>query len=134
MGRSDVPRLMSVTLTKQAVIERRKTVTRRAGWQFLEPGTPLTLCEKVMGRRKGDPLVRLAEVRVVSVRREPLNSITDADVEREGFTYSALAAHATGADTYSQDSLAQRFVRFFVHEMGGQPDQIVTRVEWEYLT
>lgn len=129
-----MPRLMSVTLTKQAVIERRKRVTRRAGWQFLEPGTQLTLCEKVMGRRKGDPLVRLAEVRVVSVRREPLDTITDADVEREGFTYADLEAYATGHGNYSLDSLAQRFVRFFVAEMGGQPDQIVTRIEWEYLT
>lgn len=28
-----MPRLMSVAMTTQAVIERRKTVTRRKGWQ-----------------------------------------------------------------------------------------------------
>lgn len=27
-----MPRLMSVTLTEDAVVERRKTVTRRLGW------------------------------------------------------------------------------------------------------
>jgi len=43
-----MPRLMSVALTEQAVRERRKTVTRRLGWQFLKPGDRLTLCRKVM--------------------------------------------------------------------------------------
>lgn len=33
-------RLMSVALTRDAVIERRKTVTRRLGWATLTPGTP----------------------------------------------------------------------------------------------
>jgi protein gp37 len=65
-------RLMSVSFTEQAVIERRKTVTRRKGWTFLKPGDRLTLCRKVMGR-KGAPLVRLAEVEVVDVRRQRLD-------------------------------------------------------------
>ena len=29
---------MSVSMTADAVIERRKTVTRRKGWRFLTPG------------------------------------------------------------------------------------------------
>jgi len=29
---------MSVAFTEQAVIERRKTVTRRKGWLFVKPG------------------------------------------------------------------------------------------------
>lgn len=70
-------RLMSVAMTTQAVIERRKTVTRRKGWTFLKPGYRLTLCRKVMGRKPGEPLVRLAEVEVVSVRRERLRALTD---------------------------------------------------------
>lgn len=49
---------MSVSLTEDAVRDRRKTVTRRLGWKFLEAGDRLTLCRKVMGRRKGEPLVR----------------------------------------------------------------------------
>lgn len=62
-----MPRLMSVAFTEEAVVSRRKTVTRRKGWTFLKPGDRLTLCRKVMGRKKGEPLVRLAEVEVVSV-------------------------------------------------------------------
>lgn len=74
-------RLMSVAFTEQAVIERRKTVTRRKGWTFLKPGDTLTLCRKVQGRKGADstvePLVRLAEVEVVSVRRESLRRLYD---------------------------------------------------------
>lgn len=110
-------RLMSVTLTEQAVVERRKTVTRRLGWTFLKPGDRLTLCRKVMGRKPGEPLVRLAEVEVVSVRRESLLEVTDEDVQREGFT---------GWD-------APRFNEFFMEHMRCHWDTEVTRIEWRYL-
>lgn len=70
---------MSVSMTADAVIERRKTVTRRKGWTFLKPGDRLTLCRKVMGRKPGEPLERLAEVEVVSVAREPLWELTRRD-------------------------------------------------------
>ena len=80
-----MPRLMSVSLTETQVRARTKTVTRRAGWLMLRPGDRLTLCRKVMGRRKGEPLERITDVEVISVRREPLNRITAADVAAEGF-------------------------------------------------
>lgn len=112
-----MPRLMSVTHTKEAVYTRRKTQTRRAGWTFLHPGDRLTLCEKVMGRRKGDPLVRIVDVEVTGVRREPLNAITAEDVAAEGFP----------------DWTPGEFVAFFCREMGGNTTQDVTVVEWRYL-
>lgn len=112
---------MSVSLTEDAVRERRKTVTRRLGWASLKPGTKLTLCRKVMGRRRPDgtvePLVRIAEVEVVSVRREQLDAITQDDVEREGFP----------------DMTAAAFVEFFCEAMKCRPDRWVTRIEWKYL-
>lgn len=125
-------RLMSVALTEQAVRDRRKTVTRRAGWSWLTPGTDLELCRKVMGRRRPDgtvdPLERIVLVRVTDVRQERLDAITDEDVLREGF----------GDDLFSDYpwalSLADAFVEFFTDHMGGQPDQTVTRIEWRYLT
>ena len=110
-------RLMSVSYTSEAVRARTKTVTRRKGWLFLNVGDRLTLCEKVMGRKAGEPLVRITEVEVISVHREPLSSIDELDVRREGFL------RQTPRD----------FVRFFVHHMGGSPDQLVTRIEWRYL-
>lgn len=112
---------MSVALTEDAVRERRKTVTRRLGWATLKPGTHLTLCRKVMGRRRPDgsvgPLVRIAEVEVVDVRREPLDAITQDDVEREGF----------------RSASPQWFVDFFCEAMRCTPATEVTRIEWRYI-
>lgn len=119
-----MPRLMSVSMTTDAVIERRKTVTRRKGWMFLKPGDRLTLCRKVQGRKRGEPLERLAEVEVVDVRRESLALLTTewdygwADVAREGFPGLV--------PTY--------FVQqFFVDAQGMSPLDDVTRIEWRYL-
>jgi hypothetical protein len=108
---------MSVSLTEPQVLNRTKTVTRRLGWRFLKPGDRLTLCRKVMGRKPGEPLVRLAEVRVVKIRREQLAAITPDDVAREGFP------------TWRPEW----FINMFCEEMGTTPDVVVTRIEWEYL-
>ncbi|QRY48645.1 hypothetical protein JVX93_15830 [Mycolicibacterium boenickei] len=71
-----------------------------------------------MGRKQGEPLVRIVDVEVVSVRREPLNAITADDVAREGFP------HLTPAE----------FIAFFcdLHK-GCRPDSTVTRIEWRYV-
>jgi hypothetical protein len=116
-------RLMSVALTEDAVRERRKTVTRRLGWRFLKPGDRLTLVRKAMGRKRRDgtvePLVRIADVEVVSVRREVLYVIQiDArEVEREGFP----------------GQTGRWFVDFFCKHMRCHPTTEVTRIEWRYL-
>lgn len=117
-------RLMSVAMTADAVIERRKTVTRRKGWVFLKPGDTLTLCRKVQGRKPGEPLERLAEVEVVSVSRESLAALGmdltygQHEVEREGFP---------GMDPVD-------FVnRFFVEAQGIYGEEYVTRIEWRYI-
>jgi hypothetical protein len=121
---------MSVALTEQAVVERRKTVTRRLGWwedkngrRILKPGDQLTLCRKVMGRKPGEPLVRLAEVEVVNIRRERLDAITPDDVRREGF----------GLVPFNHPSDARWFIEFFTREMRCAPYALVTRIEWRYL-
>lgn len=113
-----MPRLMSVAMTTDAVIERRKTVTRRKGWLFLKPGDRLTLCRKVQGRKPGQPIERLAEVEVVSVRREQLHEITREDVALEGFP---------GMNRVD-------FVcRFFLDPQKMRETDLVTRIEWRYL-
>lgn len=125
-----MPRLMSVAMTKQAVVERRKTVTRRKGWwtdkngrRILKPGDRLTLCEKVQGRKPGEPLVRLCDVEVVSVTRESLYGLLVSanrhlEVEREGFPGMP----------------PEMFVRrFFIEAQGMSERDWVTRIEWRYL-
>lgn len=117
-------RLMSVAMTTDAVIERRKTVTRRKGWLMLKPGDTLTLCRKVQGRKPGEPLERLAEVEVVNVWRERLSDLfdtrfdNDSEIEKEGFP----------------DMDPDEFVkRFFVDAQGMSEHDEVTRIEWRYL-
>ena len=80
-------RMMSFALTIEAVVQRRKTVTRRGPdtWATLKPGDRLVAIEKGMGLPKGATVRRLAVIEIVSVRVEPLDAITDDDVIREGF-------------------------------------------------
>ena len=117
-----MPRLMSVSLTEDAVVARTKTVTRRLGWANLKPGDRLTLCRKVMGRKRKDgtvePLVRLADVEVVSVRREPVSAITAADVRAEGIHTAATPSE---------------WARWYADTMRCAVDTTVTRIEWRYL-
>lgn len=122
---------MSVAFTEAAVRARTKTVTRRKGWwidkngrHLLRPGDHLTLCRKVMGRKPGEPLVRVAEVLVLSVRREPLCAVAGdaadlgaAELAREGFT----------------DIDAWEFMRRYFTPQGIGPMDDVTRIEWRYL-
>lgn len=113
-----MPRLMSVAFTEQAVVERRKTVTRRKGWTFLKPGDRLTLCRKVMGRKQGEPLVRIAEVEVVSVIRSPLITASSRlELAREG------CGHLT----------FHEFYKAYFEPQGIRPTDNVTRIEWRYL-
>ncbi len=109
-------RLMSVSLTEEAVRDRTKTVTRRLGWRFLKVGDRVTLCRKVMGRRKGEPLIRICNVEIIDIRRERLDAITDDDVTLEGFP--SWTVHD--------------FVIMFMRSMKCDHTTKVTRIEWRY--
>lgn len=126
-------RLMSVALTEQQVRDRAKTETRRLGWTFAEVGMPLTLCRKVMGRRKGEPLVRIAHVRVTGVRREPLHAITPADVRAEGFGPDYAPDWWLPYDRPGVRPPTDHFVDMFCEAMRCTPDTPVTVVQWEYV-
>ena len=121
-------RLMSVAYTEDAVRERRKTVTRRKGWLMLKPGDRLTLCRKVMGRKKGEPLVRIAEVEVVSVRRERLSDLLP--LSEGGWTYAAAEMEREGFPGLAPAEFVRRY---FTEAQGIQPTAVVTRIEFRYL-
>jgi len=125
---------MSVSHTEAAVRFRQKTVTRRLGWTFLRPGDRLTLCRKVMGRKPGEPLVRIAEVEVVSVRRERLDAITWADVLREGVPPGIYTPKPVGGhELWCTDCHRADWVGWFARTFGVTADAEVTRIEWRYL-
>lgn len=128
-----MPRLMSVAFTEQAVVERRKTVTRRKGWwtdkngrQLLAPGDRLTLVRKAMGRKPGEPLVKLAEVEVVSVLRQELGLVrAPGELTAEGFPeLEEWPGPHQGATTFIE--------RYFAPQGLGWSDE-VTRIKWRYL-
>lgn len=116
-------RLMSVAFTEAAVRERRKTVTRRKGWLMLKPGDRLTLCRKVMGRKKGEPLVRIVDVEVQSVRRERLLALRAAD-------YGPDEMRREGFPEMSTDEFVRKYFR---DAQGIDWYDHVTRIQWRYL-
>lgn len=139
-----MPRLMSVAHTIDAVVARRKTETRRLGWSWLPPGCDLDLCEKVMGRRKGEPLVRLARVHVTEVHLEPLGAITNEQAVAEGFTPDDFATWP-GQRSPAYWDPADWFVAFYADrflslDVGHSQTALttalhtmVTRIVWAYL-
>jgi hypothetical protein len=118
-------RLMSVAFTEDAVRDRTKTVTRRKGWQFAKPGDRLTLCRKVMGRKPGEPLERIVDVEIVSVRRERLGDLADSPT-----IYGRLEVALEGFPGMQPAEFVQRF---FIDAQRMELEDHVTRIEWRYL-
>lgn len=109
---------MSFAMTTAQVLDRSKTVTRRVGWLKLKAGELIQAVEKSQGLKKGETARKLAVLRVVEVRREPLEAITQDDVIREGFP----------------DTSTEAFIAFFMdgHDLDYRSDA-VTRIEFEYV-
>lgn len=130
-------RLMSVAMTADAVIERRKFVTRRKGWwldkngrPLLHVGDPLTLCRKVQGRKPDEPLERLANVVVVSIRREPLCAVAGPYIVGQNGNTTWPEVIAEGFPHMHPHEFMRRF--FIEPQSIGVMDD-VTRIEYRYL-
>lgn len=109
-------------LTTQQVRQRTKTVTRRLGWWNLRTGDLLQACVKCMGLKKGESPELLAVIRVVNVRSERLSDLFhcrygDSEAKKEGFP------ELTGKE----------FVEFFQRHQPVNDEQIVNRIEFEYV-
>ena len=122
-------RHISFALTTPQILAREKTVTRRLGWEFLKPGMLLQAIEKGQGLKKGETVRKLAVIRVVDVRREPLARMTTdldygfAEVAREGLLGHPRVGFSPSA-----------FVQFFCDaNRPCEPDWTVTRIEFEYI-
>jgi len=114
---------MSFSLTTPQILARSKTVTRRMGWRFLKPGDLIQAVERSRGLKKGEPLHKLAVLRIVDVRVEPLSRlVTDPgygedELPREGFP------------CWTRDEFIDMFMR--THGLK-TTDAEVTRIEFEY--
>lgn len=111
-------RNISFALTTKQFLDRSKTVTRRLGWLNVKEGDLLCGVLKGMGLKKGEKPTRLGIVRVKSVERDHLDSISPNDCRLEGFP--ELQPH--------------QFVGMFCRSHANcRPDSIVTRIEFQHI-
>lgn len=107
-------RRISFKHTAQAVLERRKTVTRRTGWATLEAGDRLLAVDRVRCRAEDTRV--LGTIEVVNVWAEQLDQIAEGEIAREGF-----------------DCSREEFIAQFCRLMKCEPSQLVRRIEFRYV-
>lgn len=112
-----MPRNMSFTITTKQFINKEKDITRRYGWKFLKAGDVVCGVEKSMGLKKGEKIKKLGLIKILSVREEPLNAITQNDVVREGFPHFNT----------------KQFIQMLVDHYKVNPSNFVNRIEFKYL-
>ncbi len=126
-------RNISFSLTTPQFRSRTKTVTRRLGWLHLKAGDRLMGCEKCMGRKPGELLVRLGEIEVVSVLRERLLEMTRPPSHLPD-KWSAYGVEECAREGFPRMTPGE-FVAFFCKSHAGcTPDTIVTRIEFKYVS
>lgn len=111
-------RNMSFSMTTQQMKDGTKDITRRIGWWNAKPGDRYRAVEKAMGLKKGEKIKELGIIEVISVRKEPLNSITKEDCRREGFPHFE----------------PQDFVQMLVDHLKVKPDVEVNRIEFKRVS
>lgn len=112
-------RNLSFSLTTRQMRERTKSVTRRCGpfWLRLKPGELVCAVEKSQGIKKGG-LVRIGTIRIVRASTESLDSISQDEVDREGFP----------------DLTPAQFVAMFLRHMpAARKSPHVVRIEFEHV-
>ena len=110
-------RNMSFAMTTDQFVAQTKTVTRRFGWWFLKSGDSVCGVEKGMGLKKGEKIRRLGIIEIISISTEPLNTITQDDVIREGFP----------------GWTPEQFVQMLVDHYRVSPSELVNRIEFKYM-
>lgn len=121
-------RNMSFALTTAPIQAGTKTVTRRLGWLHAKPGQLIRPVRKCMGLRPGERLEVLRDpLNLVSVRREPLRTMTD-DIE-----YGFRECELEGFGDHPIYHCPSHFIEMFcATHKGCTPDTVVTRIEFSY--
>lgn len=117
-------RNISFSMTTEQFVSRRKDVTRRMGWEFLERGTELKGCEKCQGLRRGETVKVLGRIRVCCARQEPLMQML---VDRK---YGQRECIREGFPDLSPDEFVEMFCD---GHRGCDPSSIITRIRFVYL-
>lgn len=118
-------RRISVTLTETQIIAKSKRVTRRTGWQKLQPGSRLQPVRKAMGLRKGEVQVCIGEpIEITAVQREPLRRMLDDP------DYGRQECALEGFPDMSPKDFVEMFCK---SHKGCTPETLITRVEFDYV-
>lgn len=121
-------RNISFAMTKDQIMAGTKTVTRRLGWAWLKPGTVLQGVEKGQGLKKGEKVKPLRVIRVLNVRREPLNEMI------QKVSYGLDECVKEGYENHSSLRFPSAFVEHFcAANRPCQPWWVITRIEFEYV-
>lgn len=112
-----MPRNMSFSMTVSQFRNRTKTVTRRLGWKWLQVGDVVWGCEKCMGLKKGEKVIKIGLIKICNIRRERLDLISKEDVIKEGFS----------------NMTPEEFISMFCKVYNCKVGTLVTRIEFEYL-
>ncbi len=116
---------MSFMLTTEQIKNRSKTVTRRLGWRFLNPGDILNACEKCQGLKKGEKIKRICQIKVVSNRSQSLDLLLNDAF----YNYAVEEMVKEGFQSISPSW----FVEMFSRHNKCQPYEIINRIEFEYV-
>jgi hypothetical protein len=116
---------MSFALTTEQIKNRTKTVTRRIGWGFLNPGDIVNACVKCMGLKPGEKVQKLAQIRVVRTRIEPLSRMIQQP------EYGAAEAAKEGFPGWSGDQFVEMLLDHMPTKFG--KSTLVNRIEFEYV-
>jgi len=112
-----MPRNMSFAMTVDQVRNKTKTVTRRFGWDFLQPGDILHAVEKGMGIKKGEKIKRICKIRIIGFRKERLCDITQDDVIKEGF------------ESWDEED----YINLITDQYNVKREVVMNRIEFEYV-
>ncbi len=108
---------MSFSLTTPQYRNGTKTVTRRLGWDTLQPGETFMGIEKGMGLKKGEKQKELGASICISNTKTILNEITQADCAKEGFP----------------SMTPSEFITFFCKANECHPATTVNRIEFKRI-
>jgi hypothetical protein len=119
-----MPRNISFALTTGQFLAGTKTVTRRLGWADLLWGMTLQAVRKSQGLKKGEKVERLGAIRILDVRREPLElMLRDEEYGRDEARREGFPEMSAGD-----------FVEFFCRtHRGCTPATTVTRIAFVRL-
>jgi len=110
-------KLISFSATTPQMRYGLKDVTRRVGWSELVKDQLLLAVEKAQGLRRGDHVVPIGVIKVLSVRTEQVADVKTQDIIREGFP----------------DLSVPKFVRFFCKMNKIKPRDYINRIEFTRL-